>query len=98
MRTFCDQYFKKHNIKPEIKMQFSSNITCYRMAAAGMGVTIVPFLTTQMSDAGDVTELFSLGEKPVIWEVKAFYRKGAYIGEPELELMRIANEIFSRKL
>ena len=97
MRTFCDQYFKKHNVKPEIKMQFSSNITCYRMAAAGMGVTIVPFLTTQMSDAGDEVETFSLDEKSVVWEVKGFYRKGAYIGEPELELMRIANGIFSRK-
>ena len=98
MRTFCDQYFKTHRIKPEIRMQFSSNITCYRMAAAGMGVTIVPFLTTQMSDAGDKTEIFSLDEKPVTWEVKAFYRKGAYIGEPELELIKIANGIFSRKL
>lgn len=98
MRTFCDQYFKAHKIKPSIRMEFSSNITCYRMAAAGMGAAIVPFLTIQMSDAGDDVEIFSLGEKPVTWEVKGFYRKGAYIGEPELELMRIANEIFSRKI
>lgn len=96
MRTFCDKYFKAHKVNPEIKMEFSSNITCYRMAAAGMGVTIVPFLTTQMSASGNEVEIFSLGEEPVTWEVKAFYREGAYIGEPELELIRIANENFSR--
>ena len=95
MRTFCDKYFKANKINPEIKMEFSSNITCYRMAAAGMGVTIVPFLTTQMSDSGDEVEKFSLGDEPATWNVKAFYREGAYIGEPELELIRIANEIFS---
>lgn len=62
-----------------------------------MGVTIVPFLTTQMmKDSLDDTEIFSLDEKPVTWEVRAFWRKGAYIGEPENELMRMACEIFSQ--
>ena len=98
MRTFCEQYFKAHKINPEIKMEFSSNITCYRMAAAGMGVSLVPFLTTLMSDSGGKVEIFYLGNEPVTWEVKAFYRKGTYIGEPENELIKIANESFSRKL
>lgn len=97
IRSFCDKYFREHNIKPDIYMQFKSNITCYRMAVTGMGVTIVQFLTTQMmKDSLDDTEIFSLDEKPVTWEVRAFWRKGAYIGEPENELMRMACEIFSQ--
>lgn len=94
IRTFCDKYFREHGIKPDIAMEFSSNITCYRMAAAGMGITIIPELTAEMAGSGGEAEIFSLGEEPVTWEVRAFWRKGAYIGEPEEELMRIAGEIF----
>ena len=94
IRTFCDRYFREHSIKPDILMEFPSNITCYRMAASGMGVTIIPELTAKMTDAGSETELFSLGEAGESWEVKAFFRKGAYIGEPEQELIRMAGGIF----
>lgn len=94
IRAFCDKYFRINGVKPEIIMQFSSNITCYRMAATGMGAAIIPSLTTQMSGSGDDVEIFSLDSEPARWEVKAFYRKGAYIGEPERELIKIAGEIF----
>lgn len=83
IRTFCEKYFREHNIKPSVVMQFSSNITCYRMAASGMGAAIVPKLTAEMSASNDDVEIFSLDDKPVTWEVRAFFRKGAYIGEPE---------------
>ena len=65
------------------------------MAASGMGAAIIPELTAKMTDAGSGTELFSLGEKPETWDVVAFFRKGAYIGEPERELITMAGEIFS---
>ncbi|MBQ2616821.1 MAG: LysR family transcriptional regulator [Synergistaceae bacterium] len=97
IRSFCDKYFREHGIKPEVAMEFSSNITCYRMAAAGMGVTIIPQLTAEMAGAGDEAEIFSLGDEPVTWEVRAFWRKGAYIGEPEREMIRIAGEIFGEE-
>ena len=94
IRTFCDKFFRDNNIKPDIAMEFSSNITCYRMAAAGMGAAIIPALTAEMAGSGDEAEIFSLGNEAVTWEVRAFWRKGSYIGEPENELMRIAEEIF----
>lgn len=95
IRNFCDKYFHAHNIKPDIAMEFSSNITCYRMAAAGMGVTIIPALTAEMAGAGCEAEIFSLGDEAVTWEVRAFYRKGAYIGEPEKELLSLGSKIFN---
>ena len=96
MRTFCERYFREHSIKPEIVMEFPSNITCYRMAASGMGAAIIPELTAKMTDSGNGTEVFSLDEEGVYWEVRAFFRKGAYIGEPEKELIRMAGEIFGK--
>lgn len=94
MRSFCEKYFREHDIKPDIMMEFKSNITCYRMAVTGMGVTIVPRITTLMLESDDDAEIFSLDDEPVMWDVRAFHRRGAYIGEPEQELMRIAAEIF----
>ncbi|MBQ7219663.1 MAG: LysR family transcriptional regulator substrate-binding protein [Synergistaceae bacterium] len=95
VRTFCEKYFREHSIRPEVVMEFPSNITCCRMAASVMGAAIIPRLTAEMTDAGNKTELFSLDDEPVTWEVRAFFRKGAYIGEPEHELITMAGEIFS---
>lgn len=98
-RSFCDSYFKRRKIKPEILMEFPSNITCYRMAAAGMGLAVIPFMITQLSNADGDVELHSLGSKgkPETWNVLVYWRKDAYLGQPELDLIRMAKEIFSRE-
>ena len=64
------------------------------MAAYGMEAVIVPSLTTKLSEYADDVEVFSPRNKPVTWEVKTFWRKGSYIGEPERELMNTAREKF----
>lgn len=97
MRSFCDAFFKRNRIKPQIKMEFSSNISCLRMAATGMGVAIIPYLTTQLSNPGGEIELFSLGRSSETWDVHIFYRKDAYLGQPELDFIRLAKEIFSNE-
>ena len=96
-RSFCDDFFRRHRIRPKIRMEFASNISCYRMAAAGMGVTIVPYLTTRLADAGADVELFSLGETGETWDVMLFYRKDDVLGAPERDLLRIAREVFANE-
>lgn len=95
MRAFCDSYFKGRGVRPQIKMEFSSNITSYRMASTGMGVTIIPYLTTRMSNVEEEVEFFSLGEEPVFWEVHVFYRKDYYLGLPERDFIDLAREVFA---
>ena len=97
-RDFTDALFRRNRIKPDILQEFSSNITCYRMAATGAGVTIIPFMTTQLANPGGPVELFSVGDPPALWEVHIFYRKGAYLGLPEKRLIELAREIFSAEL
>jgi len=97
MRSFCNRYFRHEHIRPNIKMEFSSNISCLRMAATGMGYTIIPYLTTQLANPGAAVEYFSLGPEPETWEVHIFYRKGVYLGEPELKLIQIAKEQFGHE-
>lgn len=97
MRYFCNRYFRREKIHPEIRMEFSSNISCYCMAAAGLGYAIIPYLTAKLVNPGNPVELFSLGRKPETWDVEMFYRKGAYLGTPELDLIQISREQFAHE-
>ncbi len=97
MRTFSDRWFKREKIHPEIRMEFSTNISCFRMAAAGLGYAIIPYLTTKLANPGGEIELFSLGKTPETWEVRMFSRKGAYLGTPEQDLIQIAKEQFAHE-
>lgn len=97
MRTFCDRWLKREKLHPEVRMEFSTNISYFHMAAAGLGYAIIPCLTTKPANPGGEIELFSLGKTPETWEVHMFYRKGAYLGTPEQNLIQIAKEQFAHE-
>ncbi|WP_314640956.1 LysR family transcriptional regulator [Stomatobaculum longum] len=98
IRMFCDNFFKRKQIRPKIKMEFSSNISCYRMAATGMGLAIVPYLTTRMSNTDGEVEILSLADPPETWQVYMFYRTDAYLGKPELDMIQIAKDVFANEM
>jgi DNA-binding transcriptional LysR family regulator len=97
-RRYCDNLFRKSHIRPEIKQVFSSNISCFRMSATGEGMTIVPFMTTQLAYPGNEVELFSIGDPPSTWDIYIIYRKDYYLGVPEKELINLGKKIFSGEL
>lgn len=90
-RSFCDSFFKENDITPQVVMEFPSNITCYRMAATGLGLAIIPFMITKLTSTENETDLFSLSKT---WNVLAYWRKDSYIGQPELDLIEMAERIF----
>lgn len=94
-RDCVDRFFRTHRIRPVIKQEFNSNISCFRMAATGAGATIVPFMTTQLAYPGQPVDLFSIG---TTWDVSIIYRKDYYLGIPEQELIKIGRDIFSKEL
>jgi len=94
-RDFIDRLFRTQRIRPVIKQEFNSNISCFRMAATGEGATIVPFMTTQLAYPGQKVELFSIG---TTWDVSIIFRKDYYLGIPEQELIKIGRDIFSKEL
>ena len=96
-RAFCDAFFRRLRIRPAIYMELPSNITCYRMAATGMGGAIIPYMTTHLTVPQDAADLFSLDDPPVTWNIRILYRKGAYIGQPERDLIQMSKRIFARE-
>ena len=91
-RAFCDYYFRKNNLTPEILAEFPSNITCYRMASAGLGLAIIPAMITQIASPEGKAQIFPLGHT---WNVLAYRRKDAYMSDCEHELITMAQEIFT---
>lgn len=96
-RAFCDALFRRLRIHPSISLELPSNITCYRMAATGMGGAIIPYMTTLLTTPEAETDLFSLDDPPATWSIRVLYRKGAYIGQPERDLIRITKESFAQE-
>ena len=96
-RSFCDGFFKKHRINPRIVTEFSSSISCYRMAATGMGLAIIPFFVTRLANADGPVALYSFGQTPILREINVYYRKDSYIGLPERELIESCKAVFDHE-
>lgn len=95
VRGYVDQLFKPFKRPPNILMEASSNITAYRLAAANLGLAIVPRMTIELARTSHPAEVYSIGESPLIWSVKAVYRKDTYIGIAEKAFLDISTEVFS---
>lgn len=87
--------FKAHHIRPRTVMEISGNMAAYRLSCAGVGLAIIPELTTRMVRPSAEGRLYRLaGKVPVTWETHAIYRKNTYIGEVESRFFQIARELF----
>ena len=62
----------------------------YRLAAQGLGVTVIPEITLELMQGGMEAEVYHLSKTPITWELSALYREGAYIGQVERDLLEIA--------
>ena len=96
-RAFCDAYFRRCRLKPARCKELSSHISCYRMAATGMGGAIIPYMITHIALPDDDVELLSLDDPPVTWNIRILSRKGAYIGQPEQDLIQMSKDLFANE-
>lgn len=65
-----------------------------RLAASGMGVTIVPRMTLDLIRYDHSARIYSIGTPPLFWEISAVYRKDAYLGHAERSFIEMASQIF----
>lgn len=97
IRDAIDVLLKAYRIKPHIVQEISGNMTAYRLSGAGLGVAIIPELTTHLVQPITGGALYHLsGKAPVFWEIQAVYRKNTYIGTVETRFFQIAHDIFSK--
>lgn len=76
-----DVLFRNADAKPDIFFESHSNMLSYRLAAQGLGVTVIPEITLELMQGGMEAEVYHLSKTPITWELSALYREGAYIGQ-----------------
>ena len=90
LRSSVDVLFCNTDAKPDIFFESHSNMLSYRLAAQGLGVTVIPEITLELMQGGMEAEVYHLSKTPITWELSALYREGAYIGQVERDLLEIA--------
>ena len=93
-RQVVDRLLKQHRIRPRIALESASNITCYRLAAAGLGVSIVPEMTCKLVQGMEGEVRCHLAVPAVTWPVMACSRTDSYLGKVERDVIRLIREIF----
>lgn len=96
-RAAAEELFKQYKMKPVVQEEYDSNITSFRMAEAGFGVTIIPRMTTELIKCSDAVDIYRIGDPPVKWEIKAVFRKDAYMGKAERDLLELAGKLFKKR-
>ncbi|MGE4283136.1 MAG: LysR family transcriptional regulator [Clostridia bacterium] len=94
IRRAVDILFENFKINPNVILEISSNQTACRLAAAGMGVAIVPEMTVRLLANVKNENIYSLTNNPITWEIVAAYRKDAYIGLAEKDFFEMARKVF----
>ncbi len=94
IRNMVDGIFHQYGTAPHIAMETSSNESVYRLAAAGMGLGIVPAMTLYTVRQEHDAEMYHLSENGMRWALSFVYRKGEYLNVLKLELSDILQELF----
>lgn len=93
LRASVDVLYNNLGLKPNIILESHSNMLSYRLAAQGIGFSVVPEITLVLMQGGMPAEAYHLSSTPVTWTVNALYRKDCYIGEVEQSLLNITKEV-----
>ena len=91
LRTLCNQILDDARISPRILMETSSMDVCLRMAANGLGATIIPSMFYKLHECKNSVYILPLSSK-YNREIFFAYRKEMYLSFILKEFIRIAAE------
>lgn len=79
MRDAINLLFGMYDYEPEIFMETTNNETAFRMATAGMGVTIVPEMCINTLKQLNEIDTYKISENGLKWKISAVFRKNSYV-------------------
>ena len=98
IRTAIDVLMMEAGIKPAHIFETTSNETAYRLATAGMGLTIVPESTIFLSRPMESPFIYSLSAGKVCWEIGAVFCHQDGLTGAQRDFIGLLNERFSHSL
>lgn len=91
VRRAVEAMFLEHGVKPGSIIESSNNMTIYMMAAAGMGLAVVPDSVIRMMNPARIPRVYSIGKGGFHWNIGAIWAgghgavRGAYTVNPAFE-------------
>lgn len=98
IRKKTDQVLRQYEINPKIMIELSSCISAVQLAAAGLGVAIVPQRAVDALGGMERFSCYDFSVTPEYWNVNAVYKEDMYLGRAERFLIDIMKEKFDRNL
>ena len=94
IRKAVDAMFLQYSAEMNVAMETSSNESAYRLAAAGIGMAIVPAMTLYQVENDPRVHIYHLSEKGMKWPLSFVHRRGEYLSVLKLEISDLLEELF----
>lgn len=96
-RTMMNVMFELHGITPKIFMEISNTNTAYGLAAAGLGIAVVPTYVVDSIRTPNPVDLYKLSENGLKWTVSALFHPDGSIGYLARQFVMIAKDVCGKE-
>lgn len=97
IREMLDDFLSVHDLHPEILAEFSSQLTIYRLSAAGLGISVLPNILVHQMQPLQKADICRIASRTQMnWPVGIFFRQNSYIGKAEQFLMDTLRDSFQK--
>ena len=95
IRKKTDLVLRQYGINPKIMIELSSCISAVQLAAAGLGVAIVPQRAIDALGGMERFNCYDFSVTPEFWSVNAVYKEDMYLGRAERFLIDLMKQKFN---
>ncbi|HJB06900.1 MAG TPA: LysR family transcriptional regulator [Candidatus Enterocloster faecavium] len=89
IRRAVEAIFLEHGVKPRTTVESSNNMTVYMMAAAGVGLAIVPDSVVRIMNPLRIPRVYSIGKGGFHWNIGAIWREDMVLSGAHTQLIRL---------
>ncbi len=94
IRQKVDSVFRRMKLSPEFSMEVSSCISAVQLAAAGLGITIVPQRALDSLGGHEHFCCYQYSHLPDAWDVNVVYKADCYLDRTERAFIDLMKTIF----
>ena len=89
IRRAVEAIFLEHGVKPRSIVESCNNMTVYMMAAAGVGLAIVPDSVVRIMNPMRIPRVYSIGKGGFHWNIGAIWRQDMVLSGAHTQLIRL---------
>lgn len=93
-RRMCNRIFQQYGFAPRVAFECDGSELTIRLAAAGVGFTMVTSKVADLHLKSVDVDLYSIADPPIQWNILAAFRKGRYKTKAEQYLLSLLVEFY----